>query len=148
MKRINPAKVKPEFRDNVGAINPVLGRKYTMTHSDETADLFVTIGKQFAKDKIIPIRDEVLLEFRMKGNELQLVGKVLVDGEGVEGDPKFRNDIFLQKLGISLQAIRYADRRLFERWSQLDDVPIYIWFQSENEKYNKLYDFGTMKKYR
>ncbi|MBE5959860.1 MAG: hypothetical protein E7256_00500 [Lachnospiraceae bacterium] len=147
MKPLDTSKVNVEYRDFTNQYKPVLGRKYTMTHSDETAELFVTIGRRYAMDKVIPIRDEVLLEFRKKDGKLQLFGKVLVDGDGVPGDATMRNAIFLKKLSTSLQAIRYGDRALYENWCQLDDVPIHIWFQSKDPRYNKLYDFGTMKDY-
>ena len=59
MERFNPDKLFVEFRD-VTPTYPLLGRKYTQTHSDVTADLFVTIGLRYAFDKINPTRDEVL----------------------------------------------------------------------------------------
>ena len=63
MKKIDPSKVHAELRDRVSPISPILDRKYTVTHSDETADLFVTIGRHYADDKIGPTRDEVLLAY-------------------------------------------------------------------------------------
>lgn len=59
MQRLNPDKLYVEYR-NVTPTEPVTGRKYTQTHSDITGDLFVTIGLQYAYDKINPMRDEVL----------------------------------------------------------------------------------------
>lgn len=64
MKRLNPDKLYVEFRTGVTAIEPAIGRKYTLTHSDITADLFLTIGLQFAYDKVNAMRDEVLGEWR------------------------------------------------------------------------------------
>ncbi len=149
MRPFDSSKVNVEYRDHTNQYKPVLGRKYTMTHSDDTAELFVTIGRKYAMDKIIPMRDEVLLEFREKDGKLQLFGTVLVDGEGVGvgRNAEKRNNIFLREMPIALQAIRYADRTLFECHKELDHVPIYIWFKSDYPEYNQLYDFGTMKDY-
>ncbi|MDO5521097.1 MAG: staygreen family protein [bacterium] len=148
MKRLDPAKIFTEFRDNVSPVGPIRGRKYTVTHSDDTAELFVTIGTQFAEDMIGALRDEVRLEYVWNNNnKLQLRGTALVDGENVSGNSKMRNEIFLREMPTALQAVRYGDRKLFERFRELDNIPIYIWMQSENEEFNKLYDFGTMKDY-
>lgn len=63
LKRLNPDKLHVEFRPGVTMTEPVNGRKYTLTHSDITADLFLTIGLQFAYDKVNTMRDEVLAEW-------------------------------------------------------------------------------------
>lgn len=147
MDSFNSSRVNPEFRDGVNAMRPVEGRKYTMTHSDDTAELFVTIGKKYAKDKIGPLRDEVLLGFERRNNQMQLFGSVLIDSRYMDWDSNIRNEIFLREMPTALKAIRYADRELFEQYPMLDKVPIYIWFQSTDKKYNILYDFGTMQQY-
>ncbi|MDO5293447.1 MAG: staygreen family protein [bacterium] len=147
MKQLDPARVFTEFRNNVSPVNPVRGRKYTVTHSDDTGELFVTVGTEYADDMIGPLRDEVLLEYVVVDNKLQLRGTVLVDGENISGNSKMRNEIFLREMPTALQAVRYGDRRLFERFRELDNIPVYIWLKSENDEFNKLYDFGTMKDY-
>lgn len=63
MGKLNPEKLFVEYRPGVTATEPVMGRKYTLTHSDETADLFLTIGLEYAYDKINKMRDEVLAEW-------------------------------------------------------------------------------------
>ena len=148
MKKIDPSKVVIEMRDYVTPHEPVLNRKYTMTHSDETAELFVTIGKKYAEDKVEALRDEVRMEFEDTENGLILMGEVLIDGDGVIGKKEFRNNIFAREMDIALQAIRYADQKLFSCIRELDDIPVLIWFRSEDPEYNKLYDYGTMKEYR
>lgn len=148
MKTFDPTRVNVEFRNGIQAVKPILGRKYTMTHSDDTAELFVTIGTDFAEEKIGPLRDEVLLQFQEKDGRLQLFGSVLIDDDINAQDSKKRNEIFLREMPTALQAIRYADRRLYDRHPMLDTIPIYIWFQSEKEEYNKLYHVGTMQEYR
>jgi len=44
----------------VTSIEPIIHRRYTLTHFDITADLFLTIGLRFVRDKINIMRDEVL----------------------------------------------------------------------------------------
>lgn len=148
MKPFDPNRVHVEFRDRISATQPILDRKYTMTHSDDTAQLYVTIGKRFAQDKFSSIRDEVLLGFEPYGQQIQLFGSVIVDTGDPNQNSELRNRIFLEEMPLALKAIRYADRELYDGNSQLDEVPIVIWFQSMNDKYNKLYKFGSMKEYR
>ena len=148
MKRIDTNKVVTEYRDQVTQTMPIYNRKYTMTHSDDTATMFVTIGTQVAQDKIESMRDEVMLTILYYNGQLQFFGTVLIDDppSGGLGAEK-RNEIFLREMSTALQAIRYGDRKLFEQYPMLDDIPVYIWFQSQDEKYNKLYDFGKMRDY-
>ncbi len=63
MSKLNPEKLSVEFRDGVTNTEPILGRRYTLTHSDITAELFLTIGLTYAYDKIDAMRDEVLGEW-------------------------------------------------------------------------------------
>ena len=52
MERLNPEKLYVEFRSGVTPTEPIIGRKYTLTHSDATAELFLTIGIEYAYDQI------------------------------------------------------------------------------------------------
>ena len=63
MSKLNPEKLSVEFKDGVTSTEPILGRRYTLTHSDITAELFLTIGLTYAYDKIDAMRDEVLGEW-------------------------------------------------------------------------------------
>ncbi|SET40972.1 staygreen family protein [[Clostridium] polysaccharolyticum] len=147
MEKINYEAVKTEFRDRISPISPIIGRKYTITHSDETAQYFITIGRHYADDKMNVMRDEVLLTYENTEAGMVLMGEVLIDGEGVIGNADGRNEIFLREIPKALQAICYGDSRLFQANPELAKLPILIWFKSDNPKLNKLYDFGTMEEY-
>jgi len=43
-----------------GETNPIIPRKYTLTHSDITRELFLTIAAKYDYDKITDMRDKVL----------------------------------------------------------------------------------------
>jgi hypothetical protein len=60
MSKLNPEKLSVEFRQGVTPTEPIIPRRYTLTHSDITAELFLTIGSYYAYDKITAMRDEVL----------------------------------------------------------------------------------------
>lgn len=148
MEKIDPSKVHGELRDRVTPVSPIMGRKYTVTHSDETADLFITIGRHYADDKIEPLRDEVLLTYENTETGMILLGEVLIEDENITGQAKRRSEIFEREMPKALQAIRIADSKLFQTKLELDELPILIWFRSTDPEYNKLYDFGTMSDYR
>ncbi|MEG1481326.1 staygreen family protein [Clostridium sp.] len=148
MEVINPQKVFTEYRDKVTKVSPIKGRKYTMTHSDETADLFVTVGLNYAEDKVSKIRDEVRLEWVEEEGKLILYGEVLIDGEGISGNERIRNNIFMKEMPLALQSVRYGDRELFENNEHLDCAIILIHFKSDIPKYDRVCNFGSMEMYR
>ena len=72
MSSFNPEKLSVTFIPPANSFQPIEGRKYTLTHSDLTAELFLNIGYMFNYEKINPImRDEVLAEWQ-KSRENQL----------------------------------------------------------------------------
>ncbi|GIM30275.1 hypothetical protein CPJCM30710_29410 [Clostridium polyendosporum] len=145
MERLNPEKLYVEFRPGVTPTEPIIERKYTLTHSDITAELFLTIGLEYAYDKINKMRDEVLAEWRTYDGYLFLYVYVYVDGQF---GPAIRNAIFRRELPLALEAIRYGDRRFFIAHPELDNVPIWIHFDSTNPYYNRLENWGTPKDYK
>lgn len=52
MKEFNPGKVFVQYRDQMKPCGPIPGRKYTITHSDATAELFVFVAENYAEDQI------------------------------------------------------------------------------------------------
>lgn len=147
MKFRRQHQVNTEFRPPVTELEPLANRKYTMTHSDDTGELFVTIANKYAEDQFGPFRDEVILEWTSVGSRPILYGEVLIDGEGVSGNPQTREAIFKREMPLALQAIRYADRKFFNADSDRDQIPIIIQFKSSSPIYNHLYALGTMGDY-
>jgi hypothetical protein len=127
---------------------PVMNRNYTITHSDTTAELFVFVSQYYAEDQITRMRDEVKIAWEENKKGFVLVGVVIVDGEGVIGDADIRNRIFYNEMPTALQALRKADRFLFENKPILDNTPVFIHFISSNPAYNKTYDYGAIGIYK
>lgn len=148
MRELNPQKVFVQYRDRMKPYEPVMGRKYTITHSDTTAELFVFVAEQYAEDQITAMRDEVRVAWEQTQNGLALIGSVIVDGNGVIGIAFIRNKIFYEEMSTALQALRQADRFLFETDPNLDNTPVYIHFISSNSTYNKTYDYGVIGSYK
>lgn len=148
MKKLNPEKLHVEFRPGVTPTEPVIGRKYTLTHSDITAELFLTIGLQYAYDKISNQRDEVLAEWKIYNGYMILYVYVYVDGQQGPSLTAIRNTIFRRELPLALEAIMYGDRKLFIVHPELNYAPIYIYFDSTNPYYNRFEYWGTPKDYQ
>ena len=147
MKRLNPDKLYVEYQNNVTAVEPIIGRKYTLTHSDLTGDLFLTIGMEYAYDKVTALRDEFLAEWRMDQDVTFLFGYVYINGKFSPEVAAVRNTIFRRELPLALEAVRYGDREFFEAHPELDFAPIWILFDSSIEEYHRFEYWGSPNDY-
>lgn len=148
MRQLNPDKVFAQYRDIIKPYEPVLGRKYTITHSDTTAELFVFMARNYAEDKVTGMHDDVKIGWEQNESSLALIGSVVVDAKGVLGNPSIRSKIFYYEMPTALQALRHADRFLFDSNPSLDSAPVIIHFISSNPAYDKTYNFGAIGKYK
>lgn len=148
MRELNPQKVFVQYRDIMKPYEPVMDRKYTITHSDKTAELFVFVAKDYADDQITSMRDEVRVAWGQYEKGLALMGSVIVDGKGAIGNAYVRNNIFYKEMPTALQALRKADRFLFENEPELDNTPVFIHYISSNPEFNKIYDYGMIGNYK
>lgn len=142
--RLNPDKLYVEYRDGVTYTEPILGRRYTLTHSDSTADLFLTIGNQYAFDKINLLRDEVLAEWRMDISPFLFVC-LYIDGQSDPATSAIRNRIFRRELPLALEAMRYGDSSLYVAYPDLDNACICVYFDSMDPEYRRLEQWGYMR---
>jgi hypothetical protein len=153
MERLNPEKLHITYLTGTTPENLVLPRLYTLTHSDRTGELFLTIGGQYDKQQISKLytrlmRDEVLAELANDGDKLVFKVYCHISGGFIIGTAKWRYNIFHSELPLVLEAIRYGDRTLFEKNLQLDNTPVLIHFQSSNNRFNKDENWGVMADYR
>jgi hypothetical protein len=141
-----PEKLSVEYMDGTTSMEPVMARRYTLTHSDVTGELFLTIGINYAWGKIIPLRDEVLGEWKKHGDFLYLYVYLYVDqGQYPLSVSAKRNDIFRRELPLALTAIRYGDRSFFNTYPQLDQAPIIITFMSAYPQFARQEHWGTFQ---
>ena len=147
MSRLDSDKLFVEFREGVTPEEPVVGRKYTLTHSDETGNLYLTVGIKYALDKINWMRDEVLGEWTLHEENPLLQVYVYVDGDEGTMTADVRNRIFRREMPLALEAIREGDRELFSSHPDLDSAPIWVYFGSKDPDYNSLEYWGTPADY-
>jgi hypothetical protein len=153
MGRLNPKKLHVRYLTGTPPDELKLPRRYTLTHSDKTGELFLTIGREYDKKQISGLytrlmRDEVLAELIDDVNNTVLKVYCHVNGGFVFGTAGLRNRIFRTELPLALEAIIYGDRALFEKYPALDRTPIYVCFESTCSKYNITENWGDTGNHR
>lgn len=149
LSHFNSEKLFVEYKDGVTRIEPVIPRLYTLTHSDLTGDLFLTIGKHYAWDKINAMRDEVIAEWKLENNLLYYSVCLYIDGGEYEVDvSEKRNEIFRRELPLALTAIRYGDRFLFNIYPNLEHSPIIVHFMSAYPQFDGQENWGNFYSFR
>ena len=153
MSELRKDKLNVTCRDSVIPGRTFIPRRYTLTHSDVTGDLFLTIDCEYDDDQISGLytrfmRDEVLAEWIENEKRYELHIYVHVSGGFVFGWAKLRYKIFKFHMPSVLKAIRNGDIELFELYPNLDQSQNYIHFISKKNKYNKIEEFGMLKDYK
>ncbi|MCM3567045.1 staygreen family protein [Neobacillus mesonae] len=146
MSTFYPEKLSVEYMDGAGAAKAVIPRRYTLTHSDLTGELFLNIGRNYAWDKITSLRDEVLAEWKQHGNSFYFCVYLSIDQEppNLSVSAK-RNEIFRRELPLALTAIRYGDRLFFNTYPHLDQASIIIHFTSVYPQFARQENWGTFQ---
>lgn len=148
MTKFQPNKLSVSYKDEIGTKNFLLPRKYTLTHSDESGELFLSIGKNYDLDQInYNVRDEVLGSWEKDDKEYLLITLEIDNGEEI-GNTVNRDRIFRQELTLALIAIIYGDNLLFENNKELYESPIRVKFNSKFSEYDTLEEWGQIKDYK
>jgi magnesium dechelatase len=148
MTHLNPDQLSVSFLPGTREDGPITPRAYTLTHSDVTGDLFLTIGPQFHWPQVAGwytrlMRDEVLAEWqdkaltdrrgkvlaeRLDDSVPRLIVHCHVSGGLVFGIKSWREGIFRYHLPMVLEAFRYGDQALVNDHPQLARAPIEVHF--------------------
>jgi hypothetical protein len=149
LKSLNPEKLSVEYRDGLTNTTPIIPRAYTLTHSDTTGELFLTIGKGFAWDKVnLDTRDEVLGEWKRSCGSLFFQVYLFINDKYFDfAAAQKRDEIFRRELPLALTALRYGDRDLFRRYPYIDFVPIIVNFNSPFPQLAKQENWGFFHHY-
>jgi hypothetical protein len=141
-----------KYLHDVTPKGPVTPRCYTLTHSDFSGKLFLSIGIEFDKKAISGfytkiMRDEVLAEWLKDENDYSLHVYCHVSGGIVIGRAGWRDSIFRREMPLILKAICQGDKDLFVSNPVLENSHIIVHFQSSNKKYKKVEIWGTPQDY-
>ena len=149
MAHIKPDQLHVKLEDNLLDTHDPLLRKYTLTHSDTTGDLFLTIGRGYDQEAISGwytklMRDEVLGEWIDVG-ELALYIHLHVSGGLVFGPAKWRESIFKSHLPLVLEAICTGDRDFIADSEDCQEAPIRVHFHARQADLDHVEVWGQVK---
>ena len=137
-----------KYKAGTGICSGVDKRKYTLTHSDETGELFLTIGKSYDYENIkYKLRDEVLGSWE-KENDYYLLINLELDIDSDINRTIKRNKMFRKYLKLALNSIIYGDRLFFECNKELYEADIVVNFNSKFKEYNVVENVGKVKEYK
>jgi len=152
MRRLLPEKLHVRMASGTTADKLAMPRRYTLTHSDSTGDLFLTVGREYDKAQISSwytrlMRDEVLAEWRNDTEGLALHVHCHVSGGVVLGPAYWRYQIFRRELPLVLEAFRCGDRGLLDAQPHLDQAPIKVRFHAATARHDRVETWGTLSEY-
>ena len=153
MKRLNPENLRTNFLPGTTSEGQLIPRRYTLTHSDRTGELFLYVGIDYNKHQISGwytrlMRDEVLAEWKQTEDGYSLHVYLHVSGGFVFGRAGWRETIFRSELPLVLESIRYGDRDLFITYPELQNASIYVHFQSSASRQSKTEQWGVLSDYK
>lgn len=152
MSRLNPQKLHVRFKGAKPDVF-VLPRRYTLTHSDSTGDLYLTISSDFNNKQVSgwctrSMRDEVLAEWKTSQDKLYLHVYCHVCGGFVFGTVSLRESIFRREMPLVLEAIRYGDGELFDSDAELDNIEVVVHFRKSKTEKCEPEMWGPLGKYK
>jgi hypothetical protein len=152
MQHLNPRKLHVTYLAGATPDDLIVPRRYTLTHSDVTGKLFLSVGSEYDTKQISKLytrlmRDEVLAEFVNDGGSFELRVHCHISGGLIVGSAGWRYNIFRSELPLVLEAIRYGDKALFEKNPEFDHIPVCIHFHSNKRLYNVVEQWGTVNTY-
>ena len=149
MPAFNPKKLHVHFDDQINTENSIFPRKYTLTHSDTTGDLFLTIGQNYDYKKFSNLyskllRDEVLGEWK-NDEQTRLDIYCHCSGGIALGSTKWRYSIFRYHMPMVLEAICYGDKSFLAKNQYLQKALIYVNFHARKKAFDRIEKWGTVQ---
>ena len=149
MSQLKPEKLHVQFDETIWDQKAVFPRCYTLTHSDRTGDLFLTIAPTYDQDQVSGwytrlMRDEVLAEWK-DGDTPSLHLHCHVSGGLVLGPAKWRTAIFQQHLPLVVEALCYGDRDFIRSHPLLHNAPILVHFHARQKALDSVVAWGKVR---
>jgi hypothetical protein len=152
MKRLDPQKLHVTCLAGAGPDGPQSPRRYTLTHSDVTGELFLSIGREYDEKRLSHwytrlMRDEVLAEWEVGEDQHCLMVHCHVSGGVIFGWAGMRNGIFHRELPLALEGIRFGDRSFVDAHPEFDKAAVRIHFHATQARYESEENWGRFKDY-
>jgi hypothetical protein len=149
---LKPEKLHVKFAGGLESRKLTHPRRYTLTHSDRTGDLFLTIGTEYDREAISGwytrlMRDEVLAEYLVKEDGPELHVYCHVSGGIVLGPSGWRYGIFKYHMPMVLQAFCYGDRCFLSANPEYNRAAVFVHFLSNVSRYNRVEPWGRLRDY-
>ena len=141
-----------KYLSDTDSKGPINQRCYTLTHSDFSGKLFLSIGTKYDKKAISGLytklmRDEVLAKWQKNEDQYSLHVYLHVSGGLIVGRAKWRDSILRGHLSLVLESICQGDQEFLQNHPNLKNSNIIVHFNSSNKKYDKIEELGKPKDY-
>ena len=148
MSQLKPEKLHVTFDNTLNHSETIFPRCYTLTHSDRTGDLFLTVGQAYNEEQISDwytrlMRDEVMAEWE-DGDPPSLHLHCHVSGGLVLGPARWRARIFRQHLPLVLEALCYGDREFICANPSMHQAPIVVHFHARQKALEGVEEWGSV----
>lgn len=152
MSQLDPGKLHVTFHEGMSPRKLSLPRRYTLTHSDRTGDMFLTIAADYDREQISGLytrlmRDEVLAELVRTGQTFLLHVYCHVSGGLVLGTAGWRDGILRHHMPMVIEALRYGDRELIRVRPEIDRAGVMVHFQSSHAGYHRIEEWGELQSF-
>ncbi|XP_018628012.1 protein STAY-GREEN homolog, chloroplastic-like [Nicotiana tomentosiformis] len=129
-----------------------LPRTYTFTHCDLTSKLTLTISQTINNSQLQGWhnrlqRDEVVAEWKKVKGKMSLHVHCHISGSHFLLDlcARLRYYIFCKELPVVLKAFIHGDGNLLQNYPELQNAPVWIYFNSNIQEFNKIECLGPLK---
>lgn len=126
-----------------------LPRKYTNTHNDETAEIYLSVGREYNKillssEEAVKVQSQVVGKWVKVGDKYEIHFKVLVS---TEKNPQafIRNKIFCEELAPVLEGFALAETALLKLYPCLGNTKIFVHFKSIDKAYDRVEYWHKLK---
>jgi len=149
--RLNPL-LLPITYESANIIKKLkLPRKYTSTHNDETAEVFLSIGHEYntlllSSEEVKNVESQVVGKWIKKHNKYQIHLEVLVSTLK-NPSPFFRNKVFCEEMAPVLEGIALAETCILTLNPHLLKTKIYIKFKSIDKSYDRIEYWGKLSRW-
>jgi hypothetical protein len=134
---------KITIRDTTGDAE-ALPRRYTLSHTDRTADLFLSVGTEYDREAVEQNQTGQmpagLLAELTGGDAPRLTVRCRDEGAGGQRLEK--------ELPLALAVIRYGDRFFYERHPELDQAEVIVQSEATGPSAQEDREFGRVTDYR
>lgn len=151
MSTLNRQKLHVTIDQKIMDQSGLTPRRYTLTHSDRTGDMFLKIARTYDQEAISGwytklMRDEVLGEWQ-DDRQPSLHIHCHVSGGLVLGPAKWRDNIFRGHLPLALEAICTGDMPFLTSQARFQAAPVMVHFHAKQNTLDRVEEWGTVKDY-